>query len=78
MKKAKVMLSAIAVLAVVGGAVAFTAKVPTLTLFTVRDTVTNKCSGPSTDYSTTTSGGTAISASTTNGGTCQTFLTIAE
>jgi hypothetical protein len=79
MKQAKIMLTAITVLAVVGGALAFKAKTPLTTLFTVKDS-NNHCNGPSTDYSTTTSGGggTQISASTSNGGTCAAFYTKAE
>jgi len=80
MKKAKIMLSAIMVLAVVGGALAFRAKNISTTLFTIPDE-NNKCT--TSQVLQTTSPGHAssgtISASTANGGVCTTFtLTTAD
>jgi len=78
MKKAKVMLTAITVLAVVGGALAFKAKIANTTLFTHQSGTL--CNGPSARFLTTTidGGGTQFSASTTDGGTCVAFYTLSE
>jgi len=78
MKKAKIIFSAIMVLAVVGGALAFTAKNFTTTLYTINDGANHCTTGH--PYATTFFGGIGtISASTTYGGICTTFtLTTAD
>ena len=78
MKKAKILLSAIVVLAITGGALAFTAKKTQTTLFTVHG-VNNTCTTGAV-YATVIApppGGSTISASTADRGTCTTF-TISE
>jgi len=78
MKKARVMLNVIVVLAAAGGILAFKAKNPTATLFT--HISGNLCNGPSERFQTTTidGGGLQISASTNDGGTCVAFYTLSE
>lgn len=75
MKKAKIMLSAITVLAIAGGALAFTAKKNSTFLYTVAGT-NNTCGGAQRTYLTVLDGGTQIQASTQFGGTCTTFSTV--
>jgi hypothetical protein len=80
MKKAKILLTAIIALAVLGAALAFKAKTPSTTLYTHLGFLNIHCNGPGMDYLTTTSGGngTQISASTNDGGTCVAFYTKKE
>ena len=74
MKKAKIMLSAITVLAIVGGALAFTAKKTQTTIYTLHGT-NNTCTTGS--LFNTASSGLTISATTTDKAACTT-ITLGE
>jgi len=78
MKKAKLMLNIIVVLAAVGGILALKTKLPTTLLYThINGDI---CNGPSMHYLTTTidGGGLQILASTIDGGICLTFYSLSE